>query len=306
MERDYWFGSRLIYRWTTTGAGPVMHDRLGSARADAGTGSAVYSGFYPYGEEKGAATANDRVKFGTYRRDGDTGLDYAEQRYYSSAMGRFLRPDPFGGSADVGNPQSWNRYSYALNDPARWNDPTGMDAVTCTMPDGIGGQADCSELDVAYQQYGSNMADLPCSMIDGGTALGLCATSDQSWADQLAPTTVGTTVGEAISNTLGQILSTVLGPVILIVANPVPTGGKWGDTYPTVQQVQTECQPVGPLVVVPSTGRRNRGGTSVEQEYICPDGMPYTIHILRDRNGRIRDIHVRPGRPRYGKSLAIQ
>ena len=145
IERDYWFGSRLIYRWTPGGAGPVMQDRLGSVRADSGTGSAVYSGFYPYGEEKGSATANDRVKFGTYRRDGDTGLDYAENRYYSSAMGRFLRPDPFGGSADVGVPQSWNRYGYALNDPADSNDPTGQ-FLYCTGPNGENGQAACTPI----------------------------------------------------------------------------------------------------------------------------------------------------------------
>ena len=38
---DYWFGSRLIYRSTPAGAGPVMQDWLGSVRADSGTGSAV-------------------------------------------------------------------------------------------------------------------------------------------------------------------------------------------------------------------------------------------------------------------------
>ncbi|HXF26654.1 MAG TPA: hypothetical protein VN610_05240 [Bryobacteraceae bacterium] len=37
IERDYWFGSRLIYRWTPTGAGAVLQDRLGSVRADSGT-----------------------------------------------------------------------------------------------------------------------------------------------------------------------------------------------------------------------------------------------------------------------------
>ena len=55
----------------------------------------MYSGFYPYGEEKRTATANDRVKFGTYGRDGNTGLDYAENRYYSTVRwGGFCGPTP--------------------------------------------------------------------------------------------------------------------------------------------------------------------------------------------------------------------
>ena len=84
------------------------------------------------------------MKFGAYRRDADTGLDYAEQRYYSSALGRFLRPDPYGGSSDVGVPQSWNRYGYVLSDPANGNDPSGLDGMFCLMPDGEGGQQACS------------------------------------------------------------------------------------------------------------------------------------------------------------------
>ena len=36
-------------------------------------------------------------------------------------------PDPYGGSASVANPQSFNRYSYVLNDPVNLLDPTGLD-----------------------------------------------------------------------------------------------------------------------------------------------------------------------------------
>jgi hypothetical protein len=38
-----------------------------------------------------------------------------------------MTPDPAGlGVADPGDPQSWNRYSYAANDPANLNDPSGL------------------------------------------------------------------------------------------------------------------------------------------------------------------------------------
>jgi len=66
------------------------------------------------------------VKFATYYRDGTTALDYANQRYYGRTIGRFLTADPYGGSANPANPQSWNRYAYVQGDPVNANDPSGL------------------------------------------------------------------------------------------------------------------------------------------------------------------------------------
>lgn len=54
------------------------------------------------------------------------GLDYFGARYYSGAQGRFTSPDPLLNSGRPWLPQSWNRYSYALNNPLRYTDPTGL------------------------------------------------------------------------------------------------------------------------------------------------------------------------------------
>jgi RHS repeat-associated protein len=69
--------------------------------------------------------ANNRTKFATYHRD-DTGIDYADQRYYVPGTGRFRSADPLDASADPGSPSSWNRYAYVGGDPINANDPSGM------------------------------------------------------------------------------------------------------------------------------------------------------------------------------------
>jgi RHS repeat-associated protein len=74
-------------------------------------------------------------------RDAESGLDFFESRYMSSAQGRFTSPDKFPWwnlqhsekeeekkqFADyIGNPQNWNMYTYVLNNPLNHTDPTGM------------------------------------------------------------------------------------------------------------------------------------------------------------------------------------
>ena len=101
----------------------AFNDRTGSNRASGGR-------FYPYGDEI-TSTANDREKFGTYLRDGFTGLDYADQRYYASTYGRFNSADQYVASAQGANnpndPGTWNRYAYVAGDPINRVDPTGRD-----------------------------------------------------------------------------------------------------------------------------------------------------------------------------------
>jgi RHS repeat-associated protein len=46
-------------------------------------------------------------------------------RYYSSGLGRFLAIDPASESIRPADPQTWNKYSYVLNNPLAFVDPTG-------------------------------------------------------------------------------------------------------------------------------------------------------------------------------------
>jgi len=52
-------------------------------------------------------------------------------RFSSATYGRWMSPDPLAG--DITNPQSLNRYAYALNNPCTLTDPLGLDPCSCVI-----------------------------------------------------------------------------------------------------------------------------------------------------------------------------
>jgi hypothetical protein len=50
-------------------------------------------------------------------------------RYYGSSLGRFMAVDPVSTGINWANPQTWNRFSYALNNPLKYVDPDGRTIV---------------------------------------------------------------------------------------------------------------------------------------------------------------------------------
>src|SRR5436309_7896029 len=77
-------------------------------------------------------------KYTTYDRDGN-GSDEAMFRRYNRKHSRFDQPDPYDGSYDLGDPQSFNRYAYTKNDPANFVDQSGL----------IAGPGSCGYYDAA-------------------------------------------------------------------------------------------------------------------------------------------------------------
>ena len=79
-----------------------------------------------FGQEVGAQAGTQPKRFAGKERDGETGWDYFGARYYGSKTGRFTTVDPvYTWKENLVDPQRWNRYAYARNNPLRYSDPDG-------------------------------------------------------------------------------------------------------------------------------------------------------------------------------------
>jgi RHS repeat-associated protein len=120
-------------------------DNLGSPRVITDKNGNVISrrDFMPFGEELNANNATNRLdtqkynygedsvrkRFTGYEKDQETGLDFAESRYYNNKHGRFTAVDPLLASGKSSNPQTFNRYAYVGNNPLTRVDTDGKDWV---------------------------------------------------------------------------------------------------------------------------------------------------------------------------------
>jgi RHS repeat-associated protein len=114
---------RMVVDETGSLAGVRRHDYLPfGGELFAGTGGRTVA--------LGYAGDGVRQQFTSYERDTESGLDFAEARYYSSSQGRFTSVDPLMASASTANPQTFNRYSYVTNSPLTQIDPSGMFGIS--------------------------------------------------------------------------------------------------------------------------------------------------------------------------------
>ncbi|MCP4408275.1 MAG: hypothetical protein GY807_11045 [Gammaproteobacteria bacterium] len=139
--------------------------------------------YYPYGADRidGAGDIDQTKRFTGHDFDAETDLTYMGARYYAGDSGRFSSQDPvslsfgdtteiedaIGGPSDVfmKNPQMHNSYAYALNNPVRFNDPSG-EAVPVIVFAGIFLVASLAELsidvyerDLVHNQYPEQFTD---------------------------------------------------------------------------------------------------------------------------------------------------
>lgn len=161
---------------TNNGTSYLTTDTLGTPRIITGTNINNESGgvinrhdYLPFGEEVGAGIGGRttgqgysqpdgvRQNFTGSERDDETGLDFMQARYYANIQGRFMSVDPVVGL--LSNPQSLNRYSYGLNNPLKFVDPTGM-TVEWADSEKKKKKGEAEERTNAQRKYENNIAKL--------------------------------------------------------------------------------------------------------------------------------------------------
>jgi RHS repeat-associated protein len=107
-------------------------DWLGTERVRIvyGTGATEQCTDTPFGMNLGCSSTDLSVyHFAAMEYDGESNQYHTQFRQYEPPPGRWTSPDPLAGN--VTNPQSLNRYAYALNNPTSMTDPTGLDSNEC-------------------------------------------------------------------------------------------------------------------------------------------------------------------------------
>ena len=126
-------GGQLIAEYKNSTTFFVHDNNIGTSTILSNLAGGISPGdcnaLYPFGEQDNSICSTSNLtthKFIGKERDPESHLDNFGARYYSSAMGRFVSADPSNLGVDFWLPQTWNRYSYSLNNPLTIVDRNGL------------------------------------------------------------------------------------------------------------------------------------------------------------------------------------
>jgi RHS repeat-associated protein len=128
VKKYYSIAGQTIAMNDGSGLKYMLTDHLGSTSAvvDANGSLLSQQRYLPFGEVRSIPNSPIvQTDFGyTGQRNlSGTGLMDYRARFYSVSLGRFVQPDSI--IPNPINPQSWNRYSYVINRPTVFIDPSG-------------------------------------------------------------------------------------------------------------------------------------------------------------------------------------
>ena len=142
----------------------IVADQIGSTRVilDGNGDVKWFSDYEPFGQnanKKSWDNTDTTEDFTSTSNDIEIGLRYVHHRYMDSDLGRFISEDPIKAGL--------NWYIYAINNPLKWTDPTGLFPFNSLVPPNPNAVNDVSK-GVTLQIGGSGTAGLG----KGGTAGG--------------------------------------------------------------------------------------------------------------------------------------
>lgn len=171
--RTYSFSGAPTATRTPAGVEFLATDNQGSVQLTVPIGATAPSkvrSYQPFGKPRSTdSTVTDRGWIGQFE-DKSTSLNYLNARYYDSAIGRFISPDPL---FDPKRPQTINPYAYGLNNPAAFSDPSGLIPEECRS-----GELRCTYTGTGWTYSAPSHNSAPtdmCAPGSGGNAHPACA-----------------------------------------------------------------------------------------------------------------------------------
>ena len=169
-----WAGSDLIAEVPGSQSGSPVYrllDHEGSLAATVNSTGGILATnlFTPYGQWMNSGAGDAYSWTGLYQ-DTEYSGDAAWYRNYSTRQARWLTPDPYNGSYDLYDPQSFNRYMYVSGNPLGFTDPSGM---ALGIVNGVGGSV-CTGAGDYLESLGYGSGGSVSTGLSGGVTFNPC------------------------------------------------------------------------------------------------------------------------------------
>ncbi|MGH8399208.1 MAG: RHS repeat-associated core domain-containing protein, partial [Gammaproteobacteria bacterium] len=221
-------------------------------------------------------------------------------RLYDTTPGRWYNPDPVGG--DLMNPQSLNRYAYALNDPTSLTDPLGLDSCSQTVNSDLSVSTSCTVTGGGSSPSNNPLSDLANQGVGNLCSFGTALCGSSLIVNFNLPPgcrIVGNPIREICSGAAPPAPAPPPAPSLVLPPEPTPPNAQPQTplrSQPTLFQ-QASCSvtqasqdakelfaiddAIAPIEsrVVPAAGMIVAGGGVAATSLALMDAMPTTIPI---------------------------
>ena len=226
------------------------NDHLGSPRFLTAGASPTKLAEYKYrafGLALSSTIPGQGPEFASMERDLASSDLYDHARYVGGKLGRFKSPDQLGGHA--GDPQSWNRYAYARNNPLKYVDPNGQQ-VASTQSTGqflmaAGTQAMVSaNRQTGFRLVGAVLGGMGLTklgdLLTMGTGTGTAVESGRNLGEALsADISRSATIGSILGGLAGAVRSAAEGSITEISVS----SSRFGEAAAHIEEAQAAGQP---------------------------------------------------------------